>query len=278
MKALEAFTRLGEEHRIAECENNLGVIAADFGVFATRPDKFEQARTHYQKAREIRSRLGDKQNVAQCQYNIGVTWRREASSVDASERPILLRQALEVMVPATMFLDGMRFQFTTAADRLAWAGQIDRSTRTLFEVASELGDEVLLADLVESAVNAGVHTISGGGDGDPGAGYEDALSARALGGFASHDFRERTTPDTVTSTDDTDRENSPGETIPDRQGTHLGGTTRLIAGARLPMRPPPRLRMPDTHLALDPWATTGEVNGGHVYPALQRSPQEIAII
>ncbi|PCK21647.1 tetratricopeptide repeat protein, partial [Rhodococcus qingshengii] len=255
------------EDDAADYERNLGAITTALG-------RFEVARSHFQKASEIYLRLQIDHDAAWCQHNIGSIWWHVASAADPVEHPVLLRRALRWLVPATVFLEGMRFQFTAAADRVAWARRIERSTRSLFEVATELGDEVLVADLIESAINAGVHTIASG---------DDMLSARAVGVFAGlTDLREtgqRLTSEvasTITGAGSSrHRENTGGQNSPDARGIHLGGTSRLIAGARLPMRPPPRLRMPDAHLALEPWTIT--YPGAHDYPPLQRSPQEIAI-
>ena len=267
LQTLEMSARPDFEDDAADYERNLGAITTALG-------RFEVARSHFQKASEIYLRLQIDHDAAWCQHNIGSIWWHVASAADPVEHPVLLRRALRWLVPATVFLEGMRFQFTAAADRVAWARRIERSTRSLFEVATELGDEVLVADLIESAINAGVHTTASG---------DDMLSARAVGVFAGlTDLREtgqRLTSEvasTITGAGSSrHRENTGGQNSPDARGIHLGGTSRLIAGARLPMRPPPRLRMPDAHLALEPWTIT--YPGAHDYPPLQRSPQEIAI-
>lgn len=272
-QALEACTSLGAEDKAADCNQNLGLLAFELG-------EFEQSRCYFERALEVFTRLGLHPDAGHCQRLVGMTWQRQAATSDPAERPILLRRALAMMVPAAVFLDGMRFQFPTSTERVAWAGRIDGVTRSLFEIATELDDETLVADLIESAVNAGVHTISR----DSGSGHDEMLvPAWALGVFADTLDPEALTRDQAPNPTG-NRDNAqvdpglPGDTEnpnePDTPGSHLGGTGRLIVGARLPMRPPPRLRMPDTHLALDPWTTTG---GGHTYPPLQRHPLEIII-
>lgn len=111
----------------------------------------------------------------------------------------------------------------------------------------------------------------------------DALAARTREVFA--DANDPGTPDRWPDAASTKTRNGirasdaglSGDTdAPDKPpapGTHLGGTGRLIAGARLPMLPPPRIRMPDHHLTLDPWAETSD----HTYPPLHRRPRVITL-
>lgn len=91
---------------------------------------------------------------------------------------MLRREALGLLVPAVLALDATRFQFRTAPDRAAWAKTIARFTRDAFELAAKLGDASLVAELVETSLNNGVHTFADGAD--PAARTRDELSAAAL--------------------------------------------------------------------------------------------------
>jgi len=121
--------------------------------------------------------------------------------------------AIETGLPALLFIDAQRFQFSDEPTRRAWSTRHTGLLPQFFEWAAELKDERLLAELVETTINSGSHS-------------SDVPSY--VGVFTDHQ------PYSVHGLGD----------------AAAAGPARLVDAAILPMRPPPRLLLSPTREAL----------------------------
>ena len=193
---------------MAICELGLGRLLVERGSSA-------EARSMIGSARRRFECLGLEEWAARCSVELSAT-------LDD-------RRAAAGLLPALLALDAIRFQFPTASSRHAWRTSTEHATRRAFELAERLGDQRLVAELVETAINSGVHTASRHGP------HGDL----------------KTTPDT-----------SPAEVS--SAAARTSGTSRLLAGAELPLAPAPGLRMTAERVAL----ITHRRVARRLYPAL----------
>lgn len=236
-KGLKVFDSLQLPERIAACQMNLGVEHAAL-------EQLTEAREHFRRAQDFfESSPVHARQAAGCLVNIAglespraarkkryrdaagrfhdlelFEWEARCAIHLAAEMPD--RDAIEVLIPALLYLDSVKFQFPTAQARLAWRATVTNATRQAFERAMNMGNAELVAELVETTINSGIHTTvhrtpSGSDSGEDGNLLQLSRS-------------EWTTTD--------------------RTGV---GAVRLIAGACLPMSAPPRLRMPTGRVALE---------------------------
>ncbi|WP_143542978.1 tetratricopeptide repeat protein [Rhodococcus sp. NCIMB 12038] len=254
--AMIAFNELGQLDRIADCRMNMGVEhAARDEIVATK--LYQLAREHYQKAPgKARQAAGCIMNLARLDDASGrhqdaqqshrraaaefralglYEWEARcavnlASSVAASGERTDARAALDVLLPALLHLDAVKFQFPTAAARLSWRRTVASANRLAFELASETGDAELLAELVETTINSGTHTST-------------HIATDITMGID-------TAAETIDSVTDDERMR-PSDFGLAMLGDRIAGPIRLIAGVGLPMAPPPRLRMPSGRIALE---------------------------
>ncbi|WP_071288565.1 hypothetical protein [Mycolicibacterium llatzerense] len=63
---------------------------------------------------------------------------------------------IDELLPALLYLDHMRFQFPTVAARAAWRRTVAGGYQLAFDLAD--GNPQLVAELIENAVNSGVHS------------------------------------------------------------------------------------------------------------------------
>ncbi|ORI21169.1 tetratricopeptide repeat protein [Rhodococcus sp. 1168] len=250
LRATALFTRLGQRQKSALCRCNLGAVAILKSQFARAAHLIGEAlkelrqdpahrRTvawaerncacaelllgnkdrglvHLGAARTAALELGTMLDAAKCDY-IAALWDVSDTGDDR------LREAVDLALPALQYLDAQRFQFNSAATREAWAKTVALWTSNLFDWAYRLGDEALMAELIESAINSGTHVSDTSTD-------FKAISMN-LASFG--------------------HEIDGGVNVPALDiGTRAGS---LIAGAILPMQPPPMLVMPDGRIALDPY-------------------------
>lgn len=195
-----------------------------------RRSRFTDAQNDFEEARAIQFALGRLVDVARCDLALAILDRERA--ITAGE-PEFDDELLRRYVPAVLYLDGRRHQFARAADRQAWATQVRGYFGGALEAADRLGDERLMAELIEVAINSGVHTAT------TGTGPPSVMSVRPTSGVGGADRPALHEPG-----DPRDAEGSAMST---------GGGLSLVASAVLPMRPPPRLVMPGGHLALSPY-------------------------
>ncbi|MGW4368889.1 hypothetical protein ACWEKT_24905 [Nocardia takedensis] len=253
-RAESEFQRLGQERSVMLCVENRANIAALRGDHATGTALIERACRYYEsepalrwklagtyrllatlhceagrpykalrtlhRARGITSRFGliaDRAKVDLAYAEVAITTR------GSSGRGLDL--ALGMGIPAVLFLDGMRLAFPAAASRLAWRGHVTgEQLATVFDRVRRTGDRTFMAELIEATINSGVHTAA------------RETADRRFGPL-----------EPIPSADP--------PPIPDAPASvdypPLGGGAALIAGAKLPMRPPPRLIMPDGRIALE---------------------------
>jgi len=122
---------------------------------------------------------------------------------------------LEELIPATMKLDAARFQFATSVDRIAWTATTAYAARLALSMAFDAADHRLVAELIESTINSGVHTVT-----------TDVANPAITS----------TSPDRLVEAGS--------------DGANSASSLRLLAESVLPMVPPPPLRMSDTTVAL----------------------------
>ncbi|WP_433653889.1 tetratricopeptide repeat protein [Nocardia sp. CA-128927] len=256
--AEETLRKIGLDHRAAVCRQNLAAATTLRGDYAGGAALLESARAYFEsdpsfrrelaacyrntavtesvlghydsaltnlgRSRGIELEFGITIEVAKCDF-----WA--ATLAVAASDFQELRYALDLALPAMIFIDAQRFQFPQAASRIAWTELNARIQSQLFDWARQLGDASLMADLVEVAINSGTHVAAD----RPESSEQEQLSALASAMMSAVGAL-------------------PDETVrPDVEVRGMGGAAALISGAALPMRPPPSLWMPDLHVALGPF-------------------------
>jgi len=225
---LEAARAVFEPH--AAYQRNTAVCDLNSGLAHSARGAHDLALTHIGRAREINARMNLVLEAARCDFL--------AATVRIARDPDDLRPALDLALPALLFIDHQRLQFVHARTRSAWAARSALFRSTIFDWTARLGDPVLMAELVEVSLNTGTH-IPGRADSPARADHLAALAADIAAEPASG-------PDPLAGT------GVPAGADPEARADSPAFATAgaLIAGAVLPMRPPPRLRMPDGAIAL----------------------------
>lgn len=264
--AAELFAGLGQHARAAVCRCNIGVVAFMTSDFVRAKKVLTEA------IEDFGSDLAYRRNVGWCQRNLACAEIMEGSpgtalvhlgaarelflalrtmidvakcdflaavSIIAASGGERYREALELALPAVQYVNAQRFQFEIASSRLSWEKTASQWMAEIFVWADKLGDRQLLSELVESTINSGTHVAEISAD-------------RFL--------------------TDVDIE-SPTPQIADDAGLGMGGASALVAGAALPMRPPPLLQMPGGQIALERYLRSmdtryGTVSGPTVVPVI----------
>lgn len=175
-----------------------------------------QALTCTARARGLYSDLNDLMGLATCDLFAAVCL--------ADRAPHDQRRLLDLALPAAIYIDHQRLQFLHADARVAWSGSHPARRSNLFEWLHALRDPTLMAEFIEVAINSGTHVAH----------HEDSP--------ARLDFLDALASDPAAS-DATDL--YAAAELPSSAGAGI-----LLAGTALPMRPPPRLRLPDGRVAL----------------------------
>lgn len=192
---------------------------------------------HLGAARTLALELGTMLDVAKCDY-IAALWDVSDTGDDR------LREGIDLALPALQYLDAQRFQFSSAGTREAWSKTVALWTSNLFDWAHRLDDETLMAELIESAINSGTHVSDSPAD----------LTAVSMDLASSgHDI-------------DFGAKQLPTLDIRGRAGS-------LIAGAVLPMQPPPTLVMPDGRIALGAYFRAADSRYGK-----QARPSAVSVV
>lgn len=262
------FQELNLDYSVAVCRQNLGAVATmrgdatvgrellgaanayfagdpsfrwntaathrNLAVTETRLSHWSAARAHLAQARRLNAELGMCEDLARCDLWAAILIVQESANPD-------LWRALDLGLPAMLFIEAQRFQYPYAATRVAWAELNAEIRRELFRWAHRLGDASVLGDLVEISINAGVHVT------------EHVPESTATTHFAS-----------IIPALDADMPDSAARATAAAPPLPIGGAAALIAGATLPMRPPPRLLMPDGHVALGPQLDSADQRYGTV--------------
>ncbi|WP_433663178.1 tetratricopeptide repeat protein [Nocardia sp. CA-128927] len=205
-------------------------------------DRGDAGLAHIASARKIYADLGSVVSVAKCDL-------MTAACAAADGRPGQLRAALDLGLPAAVFIDAQRFGFAAAQSRISWEALHRVLQSTIFDWAHRLGDAALLADLVETAINSGTHV------------------AEHYSAIDQSDLQAMMTALAVAGADSADT------VAPDPAAERMSGAAAaLISGAILPMHPSPRLRMPDGHVALAPYLEAAD----RLYTPIER-PGEVSV-
>ncbi|WP_067855768.1 tetratricopeptide repeat protein [Nocardia shimofusensis] len=239
---LEAARAIFEPH--AAYRRNTAVCDLNIGLAHSARGDHDRALLHIGRARATNARMNLVLETARCDFL--------AATVRVARDPADLRTALDLALPALLFIDHQRLQFVHARTRSAWAARSALFRSTIFDWTARLGDPVLMAELVEVAVNSGTHT-PGTADSPARADHLAALAADIAAGPQSG-------PNPLAGTDLL----SPADPEARADAPAFATAGALVAGAVLPMRPPPRLRMPGGSIALGEFIDSAEARYGSI--------------
>lgn len=225
-------------------QRNAAVCDSSIGLAHSARGDHDRALLHIGRARATNAQLHLVLEAARCDIL--------AAIVRVARDPDDLRAALDLALPALLFIDHQRLQFVHARTRSAWAARSALFRSTVFDWAARLGDPVLMSELVEVAANSGTHT-PGTADSPARADHLAALAADIAAGPPSG-------PDPLAGADLL----SPADPEAHADPPAFATTGALIAGAVLPMRPPPRLRMPGGSIALGTFIDSAEARYGAI--------------
>lgn len=251
-EALHAYRDLGLHHEEADCTVNIGTIHHQRGDQAMAVAAYREARAAYERlelpvdaahcslnlgiayrgagdwedalrelavARALFVDLGLPRDQAWCDLAAGRTLIGQARARGRTPSTATMRGVLDLWVPALLYLDSARFQLPTAAERRDWRARVAGWYADVFTLAAALGDAELVADLVDTAVNAAHYPVTGTAE------VPDAEARGARRPPRRHGYVE----------------------------THrlvLAEANPLLTGTTLPIAPPPRLRSAYDHPVL----------------------------
>ncbi|MEV4154900.1 tetratricopeptide repeat protein [Nocardia salmonicida] len=208
---------------------NLALVHRGRGLLATMRRDHDTALAEFAAGRALALELGTLIEVAKGDFFVAITlFDRDDSAVST---------AIDLALPAVLYINSIRLQFDSATDRISWSALYTQLQAHLFTLAVGHPDPTLLGDLIEVSLNSGTHTTATSGD------------------------LLRTTTLTAAMLDIS------GPPHPSGAARIHGGAATLVAGAALPMAPPPRLRMPDGRLALAPYFAAAAQRYGLTDPA-----------
>ncbi|MEH6807075.1 MAG: hypothetical protein V7697_28950 [Rhodococcus erythropolis] len=208
-----------------------GYLETSAHLLSSRQLYLESAEHHRQARNSFRS-AGRPEWAARAGINVAAS---SALADRGDEHPA--GYAARELIPALLYLDQMRFQFPTVAGRTAWRDTVAGATQLAFELAD--GDPTLVSELIEHAINSGTHSAT-----PVPVNTEGALELRERIGAVGQ-------PMSATDASVGDRDFG-------------SGASCLVAGAVLPMHPPPRLVMPgpDRKVALQGYFELAEIEYG----------------
>ncbi|KAF0845286.1 tetratricopeptide repeat protein [Nocardia caishijiensis] len=208
---------------------NLAVCHRSRALLAVQRQDLDIALAEFAAGRSLAVELGTTLEVAKCDFFVGVVLYDKDSSA--------LSTAIDLALPAALYINSIRWQFDRATDRMSWSALYAQLQSHLFTLAVRHPDPTLLGDLIEVSLNSGTHTTA----------PAHALLRTTSLAAALHDIAGTT------------------QTAVDAR-IH-GGAATLVAGSALPMAPPPRLRLPDGRIALAPYFAAAANRYGLTDPA-----------
>lgn len=220
----QSFVELRRPERVAACDYNWANHLVNQGRYAEADDYFDSAEDGLRAARMHHQ-------LANLQWNRVRRLKAEADSLvgsDPEHEWELRRRAADVAISAVIAADYERFQFDDVPRRVRWMQHLGQRLAKAFRLAHHFGDEQLVADLIESALNAGVYVT-----------------------VAPDEVEPDTYP--VTPLD-----RGPVEQVADESGWSdhpmalLHGATALLSTSLLPVSPPPALIDGDGREVLGP--------------------------
>lgn len=195
------------------------------GITYSNLNRPAQALEHIQRSRDLYAQLGLPEEAAWADI-------RRAQALGSKyviARPAIyhaaLRLALEAAIPAYIFVDSVRFRLVNPQQRAFWTRRVSEALQIIFVAAADLDDAELVAELIEVALNVGIHVPSRAG----------ATTDRHIFGRISADL------------------NQPQPVETGEVDMTLGQNSELyryVAPDMLGLRPPPLLRMPTGKIAL----------------------------
>jgi len=238
LNSRETFARLGMERMHATCNQNLGALYLDAKHVSDAEDAFKTARSEFLE-------LGLIEHVARCDLSLGLA-HQERAFVDelmSSRRQIML-DALELLIPALLLLDSVRLTLPNSPARSAWMSSILCGTRAAFDLAGQLGNNQLVAELVEVAINTGVHSVNAW------LGPKDRGQSSFWASQVLSEWPVQLEADTYS---EVSKSKPFKASLPGAAVVLAAGKSRLLESALLPVGAPPLLRMPDGSIALEPY-------------------------
>ncbi|MFC8526275.1 tetratricopeptide repeat protein [Nocardia sp. NPDC057227] len=240
------FTRLGDHARSMVCRGNRGsalmrvgrirealpLLESAYGYLRQHPELEPDATLfkrniahingmlgnegatlhHLAEARKAAERAGNTLEMARCDLLAGVALGPRS---DDDITPVL-----DLAGPAILFFYRQRQQFSAAPDRAAWSAGQGKVLEFLFEWLVRIADPGLMAELIEVCLNSGAFTTP-----DPDTSETATALATRIAAVAGNDH----------------------PTVP---GLTPAANGALIAGAELPVQPPPLIRFPGGGIAL----------------------------
>lgn len=207
-EASAGFEAQGRPDKVAVCEYNRANAATYRGDFATADAAFDAA------ARGL-TEAGLHHQLSKLQWNRVKRLTMEAAQ-NPDRREALTTEAVDTAIVSVITADHERFQFRDPARRAQWRESMEHRITWTFILAHRVGSPTLMADLIESTLNAGVYGIDSRADV---LGAEVAESLDMSPAAASADL----------------------DADPASQAWTMGVAATLLATAELPMAPPPAL-------------------------------------
>jgi hypothetical protein len=238
LNSRKTFACLGMERMHATCNQNLGALYLDAKRLTHAEDAFKTARSEFLK-------LGLIEHVARSDLSLGLAHQERAFIEElVPSRRRIMADALELLIPALLLLDSVRLTLPNSPARSAWISSVLYGTRAAFDLAAQLGDNQLVAQLVEVAINTGVHSINAW------LGPKD----RQQNSFrASQALSEWPVQQDAGTYSEVSKAKPFKASLPSAAVLVAAGKSRLLESALLPVGAPPLLRMPDGSIALEPY-------------------------
>ncbi|MFZ2239414.1 MAG: tetratricopeptide repeat protein [Gordonia amarae] len=201
----QEFAAVDRLDKVAVCDYNLA-------IFYTFRNDFAAADLAFEHAAKGLAEAGLHHQIPNLAWNRVKRLLTEAG-INPARQAELTAEALNTAVSSVIALDYQRFQFADSRRRAEWTSTFADRLATTFDLAHRFGSPELVAELIESGINAGVH--SGRADNSAGSlvPFDDSDSS-------SESFEARDGDDSAET---------------------LSAAARLLTTAALPMAPPPAL-------------------------------------
>ncbi|GAC50387.1 tetratricopeptide repeat protein [Gordonia aichiensis] len=209
-RAIDIATRSREYYAQQDRHDKTAVCDYNLANYYTITGDYSAADVAFSRAFEGLRAAGQHHHIANLQWNRTKRLLMEAA-VNARERAQLSKDAFDTAVSSLVALEHQRFQFTQARDRVKWSETLADRLATTFAMAEQLGRRDLVADLIETGINAGVYH---GGSSDPSSFQHDLIPMDS----DPPQFAVEDTPAAITH-----------------------GSVSILLSDSLPMSPPPTL-------------------------------------
>ena len=216
LQVRQEFSDIGRPDKAAVCDYNLAIFYFSQNDFVASDLAFEHAADGLAQA-------GMHHQIPNLSWNRVKRLLTEAG-MNPARQDELVAEALDTAVSSVIAIDYQRFQFADSRRRAEWTATFADRLATAFDMAHKFGRPDLVADLIESGINAGVHN-----------GHADD----SMNSLAPFDNSESGSPRFETPDDDESAET-------------LSAAARLLSTAALPMNPPPALIAASNTLLLGP--------------------------